>query len=180
MALPTPDMDNCCKKERCLSGPNAGKVYGTGACDPCQGQGFFDEESCDCLARYVRFVGTRAYTGELQDPFTPIQTQWFDAEAYDYTIITSVNQSCEDATTSPFCGDPLPADRTPYNEQATLRKTTLSCTGGGGAILLHPMDKETGDLGVPVVLSSGLSCLDDPDTSIVVDGSWEFTNQAPG
>ena len=47
MALPAVDMQNsCCKKQRCLSGPNAGQVYDI--CDPCQGQGVFDEESCDC------------------------------------------------------------------------------------------------------------------------------------
>lgn len=46
MALPAPDMDDCCKKERCLVGPNAGQIYST--CDPCQGTGVFNGETCDC------------------------------------------------------------------------------------------------------------------------------------
>ena len=46
MALPTPNMDDCCKKERCLGGPNAGQIFKT--CDPCQGKGDFNPETCDC------------------------------------------------------------------------------------------------------------------------------------
>ena len=46
MALPAVDMDSCCKKQRCLSGPNAGQVYDS--CNPCQGLGDFNSETCDC------------------------------------------------------------------------------------------------------------------------------------
>lgn len=46
MGLPTVDMDDCCKKQRCLSGPNVGQAYSI--CDPCQGIGEFNEDLCDC------------------------------------------------------------------------------------------------------------------------------------
>ena len=46
MTLPTPNMDSCCKKQRCLSGVNTGQVHDT--CDPCQGSGFFNAALCDC------------------------------------------------------------------------------------------------------------------------------------
>lgn len=45
-----PDMTNCCKKAKCLSGPNAGLVYST--CDPCPGNGQFNAATCDCISCY--------------------------------------------------------------------------------------------------------------------------------
>ena len=53
MPLPYPDMDSCCKKLRCK---NKDKVYDS--CDPCQGTGNFNSETCDCeqLERPYIFV----------------------------------------------------------------------------------------------------------------------------
>ncbi len=46
MALKAVNMENCDKKQRCLSGPNAGLAYTPG--DECE-QGFtFNSETCDC------------------------------------------------------------------------------------------------------------------------------------
>ena len=59
MALPAPDMDDCCKKERCLSGSNAGQVYSI--CDPCQGSGIFDEATCDCVSSGWTGIAVLAY-----------------------------------------------------------------------------------------------------------------------
>ena len=64
MALPAVNMqDSCCKKQRCLSGPNAGQVYDT--CDPCQGTGDFDSETCDCVAQpgyyFIRYANYKSY-----------------------------------------------------------------------------------------------------------------------
>lgn len=43
MPLPAPDMNSCCKKMCCK---NRGGIYDT--CDPCQGNGVFNPETCDC------------------------------------------------------------------------------------------------------------------------------------
>lgn len=47
MALPPVDMEDCCKKERCLVGENAGQIYNT--CKPCPDNSSFDEATCDCV-----------------------------------------------------------------------------------------------------------------------------------
>jgi len=47
MALPSPDMESCCKKQRCLSGANAGQVYDS--CEPCPAGQVFDTATCDCI-----------------------------------------------------------------------------------------------------------------------------------
>jgi len=54
MVLPAPDMEDCCEKRRCTGGSNAGKAYST--CDPCQGQGDFDKEACDCVVNAPYFA----------------------------------------------------------------------------------------------------------------------------
>lgn len=57
MSLPDVNMNSCCKKQRCLYGDNAGKVYDT--CDPCQGVGTFDPGSCDCVDLGTGFISVR-------------------------------------------------------------------------------------------------------------------------
>jgi len=43
MPLPSPDMNSCCKKLCCK---NRRGIYDS--CDPCQGNGSFNPETCDC------------------------------------------------------------------------------------------------------------------------------------
>ena len=50
MALPTPPMQSCCKKQRCLFGINIGEIFDV--CDPCQGTGVFNPSTCDCEKCY--------------------------------------------------------------------------------------------------------------------------------
>ena len=67
MALPTPDMDDCCKKQKCVGGPNHGAVYST--CDPCQGLGTFDESKCDCI------TGAGVFTYQIYHDGSSIRTR---------------------------------------------------------------------------------------------------------
>ena len=74
MALPAPDMEDCCQKKKCVAGVNKGKLYST--CDPCQDGGInnFDAELCDCfdasgtwrvvVTTYISPGGTRGYLDE--------------------------------------------------------------------------------------------------------------------
>ena len=51
MPLPTPDMEDCCEKKRCVAGTaNEGLVYST--CEPCREGGTFNEKTCDCEFEY--------------------------------------------------------------------------------------------------------------------------------
>ena len=64
MAIPPVNMEqSCCKKERCLFGENVGQVYDV--CDPCQGQGTFNAETCDCNLG-TGFVSIRYFIIERQ------------------------------------------------------------------------------------------------------------------
>lgn len=67
MALPVPNMDDCCKKERCLVGPNKCQVYST--CDPCEGiDGYFSPSTCDCVkSPRTRYLGVES-TFSSPDP----------------------------------------------------------------------------------------------------------------
>lgn len=54
MSLKEVDMENCFKKERCLSGENIGLAYTPG--DECE-QGFvFNDETCDCESTETAYV----------------------------------------------------------------------------------------------------------------------------
>jgi len=67
MALPEPDMTDCCLKKKCCVGVNMGKVYST--CSPCGNedepgyQGHWSEEICDCIPPwgvYLMKIETKA------------------------------------------------------------------------------------------------------------------------
>lgn len=53
MALKTPDMKDCDKKERCLFGPNEGLAYTPG--DECAAGQVFDPGTCDCISQDSRY-----------------------------------------------------------------------------------------------------------------------------
>lgn len=88
MVLPAPNMDSCCKKERCLSGPNVGSVYDV--CEPCPPNNTFDEEQCDCISIFptgsvqYRIIGGNMTTGTGSTSCTNNPSTWRNAHSAPY------------------------------------------------------------------------------------------------
>jgi len=76
MALATVNMEDCNKKERCLSGPNAGLAYTPGS--ECPSGYTFNKEICDC-----------DFDGFCDEPM-----RW----QYTYTTQVNVSTSCPTGT----------------------------------------------------------------------------------
>ncbi len=84
MTLKTVDMENCNKKERCLSGPNAGLAYTPG--DECAPNFAFNEATCDCDITCPQC--------ELGNPADTEQCnyRWTDERGLTYVGITSYGE----------------------------------------------------------------------------------------
>ena len=60
MALLAPDMEDCCKKQRCTTGVNIGELYST--CDPCPSGQAFNSTLCDCQTQVgIWEIGIETY-----------------------------------------------------------------------------------------------------------------------
>lgn len=143
MALKSPDMSNCNKKLRCLTGVNAGLAYDPS--DPCPIGSFFDELSCNCISQlpegfgYWRWVGG-ATNGALLGSNTSggTTTGWFSNNYSTSGGVATqrvpgwwtVNFFIHTGTPAQSGQNDSPKYGVPLNGSGSLTKA-LNCSGGG-------------------------------------------------